>query len=73
MMTIKNLYDIGEILYLKTDPEQREMIVTAIIIRPEGLIKYELRCGTEVSEHYNVELSDTKDTLKSIEYYKREE
>jgi hypothetical protein len=73
MLTILNLYSIGDILFLKTDPEQREMIVTAIIIRPEKLIKYELRCGTEVSEYYNIELSDEKDVLKSIENnYKRD-
>lgn len=41
MMIIENKYNIGEIVYLITDPEQHKRIVTEIRIR-KGSISYEL-------------------------------
>jgi hypothetical protein len=61
-MKIHNFFELGQFVYLKTDVEQKRRIVTAIIIRPSDVL-YELACGTEVSSHYNFEISDTSDIM----------
>ena len=66
-MTIDNKYDIGESVYLKTDPEQLERIVYAIEIRITGLL-YSVCCGTSTSNHFDFEMSRNKDVVKSITY-----
>lgn len=57
--------EIGQIVYLKTDPEQKERIVTAILFRPTG-ITYELTQATDQSWHYAFEIAIEKDILKTI-------
>lgn len=60
MMVIENKYDIGEIVYLKTDPEQLPRFVFGFsVFRREVL--YKLACGINVSEHYEFELSTEVD------------
>ena len=66
MMTIDNAYNIGDIVYLKTDPEQMERIVTAIEISQKGLL-YEV-CFVESSSHFfDFELSKEKNILKTLQ------
>lgn len=55
---------IGQIVYLKTDPEQLERIITQIAMRP-GDYLYSLVCGVEESFHYDFEFSEEKDILKA--------
>lgn len=62
-MKIQTLYDIGDVLYLKTDPDQEARLVTRIIICPKDLHSYELTCGTEACEHYEFEISREKDMV----------
>lgn len=62
-MTINNKYDIGELVFLKTDTEQLERIVYAIEIRSTGLL-YSLCCGTTTSHHYDFEINRDKDIIK---------
>lgn len=64
-MKINTKYDIGDIVYLKTDVEQLERIIIGITIVPNSLI-YTLMCGVEMSEHYDFEISDNEDTLKKV-------
>lgn len=56
-------YFIGEAVYLVTDPEQLERIVTGIIFRPSGLLYSLSYCGNE-SWHYPCEISMTKNIIK---------
>lgn len=57
-------YQIGQVVYLKTDTEQLERIVTGICLRPNGcVIYYVTLCANEYS-HYDFELSDTEDIVK---------
>jgi hypothetical protein len=65
MMVIDNKYDYEQQVYLKTDVDQKLRIVTGLLIRPNGLISYELSCGTECRWHYDFEISTEKDVLKS--------
>ena len=63
-MVINNDYDIGQIVYLKTDTDQHKRIITALMISSEGMIRYQVACGTteywadfcELSTEKNMEL-----------------
>jgi len=55
-MKIESKFDIGQIVFLATDSEQRARIVTGIIIRPSGIIYY-LTCGSEETTHYDIEFT----------------
>lgn len=67
-MIIETKYDIGDIVYLKTDINQKERMVTTIGITPGNHV-YTLSCGDDSSEHYEIELSDTKDIMKTLTSY----
>lgn len=56
MMVIDNRYTFGDIVYLKTDPEQSPRMVTQIRVSPDGLY-YDVSMGTIQSSHYDCELS----------------
>jgi len=57
MVVIDNRYELGEIVYLVTDPEQRKRLITGIKVCVDKSILYELICGTFQSYHYEAELS----------------
>ncbi|HDY88337.1 MAG TPA: hypothetical protein ENH82_09540 [bacterium] len=59
-------FDIGDVVYLKTDIDQLERIVTAITLRPNGCILYSLSLDTIETLHYDLEISTGKDILKSV-------
>ena len=48
--------DFGDVVYLKTDPEQNKWIVCEIEFRP-GTIVYHLACGPHLHSAYLFELS----------------
>lgn len=64
-MKITTLYDIGDIVYLKTDGEQKERMITGIRITPGNHLYY-LSCGDEESTHYDIEITREKDILKTF-------
>ena len=65
MMIIDNKYEIGQTVYLITDKDQEARVVHAFkVFRSE--ILYCLCCGTMTSEHYDFELSDTKNILADV-------
>lgn len=55
-------YNLGSVVYLKTDREQSPRIITAIQINPNGVI-FRLGCGTTDSWHFSVEISSDVDVL----------
>lgn len=61
MMVIDNKYEIGEIVYLKTDQEQMRRIVVGLKIMPDNILGYGLACGVDVSYHYDFELTAEED------------
>lgn len=65
MARIKPRYKMGSIVYLKTDPDQRPMMITGIMERPSILIYYISFNGDEFRA-YDIEISQTKDTLKTL-------
>ena len=64
-MRIDTQFSIGDMVFLTTDPEQKRRVVLAITIAGFGLA-YSLACGTEVSDHYEFEISNKKDVLQTI-------
>jgi hypothetical protein len=64
MKVVDNKFDLGQIVYLKTDADQRERIVTGFCIRQAGQ-SYELMQGNIGSWHYDFEISEEKNVLMS--------
>jgi hypothetical protein len=62
MMIIENKFNFGDIVYLKTDPDQRARIVTTFSVGVHSML-YELSCGTITSWHRDFEISTEKDVL----------
>lgn len=62
-MHINNKFQIGAIVYLKTDIEQLPRIVIGILISGDGALIYKCCQSTDDNWHYEVELSDTVDIL----------
>jgi hypothetical protein len=62
-MNIKNRFNIEDIVYLKTDADQQQRIIAGIIVRPNGILVYEICCGTENSNHYEFEISKEEDKV----------
>lgn len=60
-------FDIGDSVYLKTDLEQCERLVTGINIRQNG-ISYALSHLTNESYHYDFEISKERDIIKATSY-----
>jgi len=53
-------YKLGDIVYLYTDIDQLERMVTSITFKANGCVVYELSCGTSNSDHYEIEISKKK-------------
>ena len=61
-MLVDNKFEFGDIVYLKTDTEQRQRIVFAIKVYKTDIL-YELACGTTTSMHYDFEISKEVNVL----------
>ena len=63
-MTVANLFDLGEIVYLKTDKDQLPRMVVAIHVTLAG-VKYQLSSGTTSDYTYAEEISREKSFLSN--------
>lgn len=64
MMIIDNKFNIGDLVYLKTDNDQSQRMIVSISVRKRDLL-YELSFGSVSSWHYEFEITEEKDVLKS--------
>ena len=62
-MTIKNKFEIGQTVYLVTDPEQMPNIVTGINIKPGNRLTYDVCFMSNTNDYYDFELSAEKNVL----------
>ena len=62
-ITINVAYRISDIVFLRTDPEQQERIVTGYSVARDNVL-YELACGIAVTQHYDFEITYDKDITK---------
>jgi hypothetical protein len=65
LVVIDNEFDFGNIVYLKTDPEQHERIIVGIWARGKS-IRYDVSFKESESSHFGVELSTDRDILKAL-------
>jgi hypothetical protein len=68
MMTLDNKFEYGDIVYLKTDPDQLGRLITGITYRGsiDNLV-YELSyCDDGPSQHRAVEISEEPDELLKL-------
>lgn len=56
-MIIENGFDIGDIVYLKHDPEQLARMIVGVSVYKNGEHMYKMVAGSTQSEHYEFELS----------------
>lgn len=62
---LNNEFTIGQVVYLKTDPDQLPRIVLRILISSNGYT-YEIGCGMLMSYHYEHEISEEVNVLAKI-------
>lgn len=67
-MEFKSKYGLAELVYLITDTNQKERMVTGVKFNLSGVI-YTLAHGTEESYHYEAEISKEKDILKQLDVW----
>lgn len=63
MKIIDAPFEFGDIVYLKTDVDQKKRIVSSMMMRGDGSCMFELSCGTEAKWHYAFEITTEKDVL----------
>ena len=63
-MIIDNEFDIKQVVYLKTDIEQKPRIVTGLLVSETSIV-YELSCAEDSCNSFHFEISDVKDILIS--------
>lgn len=48
--------DMGDIVYLRTDPEKQPRLVVSLKVHPSGMVKYKLAFGHHFSKHFEFEM-----------------
>jgi hypothetical protein len=66
MMLVENKFNIGQIVFIKTDKEQLPRMVTSLNVNPNGIV-YRLSAGTQDTENYEMELSEEANILEKID------
>lgn len=61
MMVINNKYEIGQLVYLRTDQHQLRRIVLCVMVFKGEELWYKLACADEQTNHTEFEISDVKD------------
>lgn len=64
-MVIDNKFNHGDLVYLKTDKEQEQRMITALVLKPNQ-IEYQLSCGLSATWHFECEITETKNELISL-------
>lgn len=59
-MTINNRFKLGELVYLRTDPDQFPRIIVALQITADGGMLYKLAIGMNEQWHYEIEIAREK-------------
>jgi len=64
-MLIDTEYNFGDIVYLKTDPDQIGRMITEFTVYPMGIL-YSLSHGVNTTKHYELEFSKEKDVIQTL-------
>lgn len=66
MIVIENSFEMGSMIFLKTDPDQRQRQITQIAVGVNGSIRYCIACGNSESWHFEAELTVEKNILVTL-------
>lgn len=64
-MKFETRYDLGQLVYLITDPDQKERMVTEVRVTPNGM-EYGLSLGDGSCFAYELEISTKPNILKQL-------
>ena len=64
MTVIDNAFDIGQVVYLRTDPDQSARLVTGLLVQRSQTLYY-LSYGETETRHFDFEISAERDVLAS--------
>lgn len=59
-------YTFGDIVYLKTDVNQEQWIITDIFLHPNNVCVYTIACGSSKHDAYDFELSREPNNNKKL-------
>lgn len=59
-------YTFGDIVFLRTDVNQEQWIVTDIFLHPNNVCVYTIACGNSKHDAYDFELSRDQNTDKKL-------
>ena len=59
-------YTFGDIVFLRTDVNQEQWIVTDIFLHPNNVCVYTIACGSSKHDAYDFELSRDQNTDKKL-------
>jgi hypothetical protein len=62
LLKVNTDFEIDTIVFLKSDPDQLQRLVTAIIIF-DSAIQYRLSCGVEETDHWSHEIVKEKNVI----------
>jgi len=65
MQIIDTQHNIGELVFLITDPDQYPHLVTGYLVRNDG-IRYALSMKGSETYHYDFEIISEKDIIKAL-------
>jgi hypothetical protein len=65
ILTVDIPFEWGDIVYLKTDVDQKPYIVIGVKCCADGGVLIELQSGTVNSSHYIIEIASEKNVLIS--------
>jgi len=65
MQIIDTQHNIGELVFLITDPDQYPHLVTGYLVRNDG-IRYALSMKGQETYHYDFEIISEKDIIKAL-------
>jgi hypothetical protein len=63
-MIIENKFNIGQIVYLVTDEDQKARLITGLKVCANRSIEYLISCGTAETYHYAIEISENKNLFE---------
>lgn len=66
MMILNEQFKLGDIVYLKSDPDQLLRVVCGIMVRPGGVNMYYLSCGLDETAHYDLEITADRNILITL-------
>jgi hypothetical protein len=65
-LILKHKFDFGQLVYIKTDPNQMAVQIVEIAFHVGGTVMYSVGCNGTYTDVYEAELTDEIDTLMKV-------